>query len=567
MIALVITIIVLLILAGVTIITLTGENGILKRATKAGDETEKQTVTEELKLLITEARLGLINEKQITNPTIEDISAYIREKYGTEIDMTIIYRKTAIVEIDDSEITDIETGGKNKIEYAEIEYKGYVFILKGDLKIDEGQTSKETTETYTITYNLQGGKNEEDFPSKQIKEGRRILSKEPTKDGYKFKEWNTKADGSGTKYEVGGIFKEKQDTTLYAIWEAADYTVTFNATGGNAETTSKGVKYNEPYGALPSATKEGHDFVGWYTLESGGEKIEASTPYMVLGDQTLYAHWTLKQYTITYNANGGTGAPSEQKKTHGQALTLSTQVPTKTENEFLGWSKDKNATTAQYAKGANYTEEGNTILYAIWKAVPTAATKITTANYGESVNYSANGVTDWKVFHKDSTRVYIITSDYLLADKVPSIAGISKTGTYTINGTNRDNLIYGLKDATKWSVFVNGITGATATGSPTLELLIDSYNKKHNTNLNYTNSSTIDNTDTLYVPHSSYNNCNGFWLASTYPGVDYVWRVGYNGSVIAYLYNNFYTGVRPVVSLPSSVKAIKGSNGKWTFSN
>ena len=485
--------------------------------------------------------------------------------------MTIIYRKTAIVEIDDSEITDIETGGKNKIEYAEIEYKGYVFILKGDLKIDEGQTSKETTETYTITYNLQGGKNEEDFPSKQIKEGRRILAKEPTKDGYKFKEWNTKSDGSGTKYEVGEIFKEKQDTTLYAIWEASDYTVTFDATGGNAETTSKGVKYNEPYGALPSATKEGHDFVGWYTLESGGEKIEASTPYMVLGDQTLYAHWTLKQYTITYNANGGTGAPAEQKKTHGQALTLSTQVPTKTENEFLGWSKDKNATSAQYAKGANYTEEGNTILYAIWKAVPsTAATKITTANYGESVNYSANGVTDWKVFHKDNTRVYIITSDYLPVAKVPIISGISTTGAYGVYGSiNRDYLVNGLKDTTKWSVFVNGITGATATGSPTAELFMESYNKKHNINLNYTDRPTIDNTDTLYVPHSSsYNSCSGYWLASPdETSTKNVWRVYYDGNVNTNGYNIANYGVRPVVSLPTSVKAIKGSDGKWTFSN
>ena len=457
-----------------------------------------------------------------------------------------------------------------------IEYKGYVFILKGDLTIDEGQTSKETTETYTITYNLQDGKKEEDFPSKQIKEGRRIISKEPTKDGYKFKEWNTREDGSGTKYEVGGIYKEKQDTTLYAIWEASDYTVTFDATGGNTETPNKGVKYNEPYGALPSAKRDGHDFIGWYTLESGGEQIDASMLYKVLGNQTLYAHWTLRQYTITYNANGGTGAPAEQKKTHGQALTLSIQVPTKSESEFLGWSKDKNATSAQYAKGASYTEEGNAILYAIWKAVPsTAATKITTANYGESVNYSANGVTDWKVFHKDSTRVYIITSDYLLVSKLPTMSGIITTGTYGVRGSDklsRDQLLNVLKDKTKWSIFVNGITGATATGSPTAELFMESYNKKHNTNFNYLDKPTIDTTDTLYVPHSSeYNNCDGYWLASPHKdSSSHVWGTYYSNSSWKLSYFGYYydyKAIRPVVSLPSSVKAIKGSDGKWTFSN
>ncbi len=571
LIVLVITIIVLLILAGVTIITLTGENGILKRATKAGEETEKQTVTEELKLLITEARLGLLNEKQITNPTIEDVVKWIKDNYDTEIDMTILYRKTANVEIDDSEITDIETGGKNKIEYAEIEYKGYVFILKGDLTIDEGQTSKETTETYTITYNLQGGEDEKDFPSKQIKEGRRIIAREPVKLGNKFKSWNTREDGSGTTYEVGGIFKEKQNTTLYAIWEISEYTITFNYLGGVISTTSKGARYNESYGALPVTTKEGHDFLGWYTLESGGEKIDSSTLYKALGDQTLYAHWKLKQYTVTYDANGGTGAPEEQKKSYGQPLTLSTKVPKKSGNTFLGWAKDQNATIAQYQKGESYTENSDVKLWAIWQTWPVASSVITVANYGESVNYNGNGIIDWRILHKDTSHIYIITSEYLPTSSIPNINGMSKNETYCVGGSiNREEFIKVLNNTSLWTMFVNGINGATATATPTVELLIESYNKKHNTSLPTNVRQTIDNSDTLYVPHTSkFNKCDGIFLASPYSvDTEGVWRVNYNGLVFGsdpYYSSNY--GLRPVICMPSSVKAIKGSDGKWIFEN
>ena len=165
--------------------------------------------------------------------------------------------------------------------------------------------------------------------------------------------------------------------------------------------------------------------------------------------------------------------------------------------------------------------------------------------------------------------MYIITSDYLPVGKIPTISGIITSREYDVIGNSRDELVTGLKDTTKWNVFVNGITGAIATGSPTVELFMESYNKKYNTSLNYLDKPTIDNTDTLYVPHSgTYNNCNGIWLSSPYEDSHGdVWRVGYGGYVKADAYSGHNLGVRPVVSLPSSVKATKGSDGKWTFSN
>lgn len=76
--------------------------------------------------------------------------------------------------------------------------------------------------------------------------------------------------------------------------------------------------------------------------------------------------WT--SYKITYNANGGSGAPSSQTKWKDQTLTLSSTKPTRTGYSFLGWSTSSSATSATYSAGGNYTANAAATLYAVWKA-------------------------------------------------------------------------------------------------------------------------------------------------------------------------------------------------------
>ena len=89
----------------------------------------------------------------------------------------------------------------------------------------------------------------------------------------------------------------------------------------------------------------------------------------------MYAIWkqddsTVNTYTITYDANGGIGAPASQSKTHGVNVTLSTQIPTRDGYTFLGWNTDKNATVASYKVGAEYSVDANATLYAVWEENP-----------------------------------------------------------------------------------------------------------------------------------------------------------------------------------------------------
>ena len=142
-------------------------------------------------------------------------------------------------------------------------------------------------------------------------------------------------------------------------------TINFNANGGSVEIDKKVIGRNTSYGVLPTPTRAYHHFLGWYTAPTGGVEV---TPETVLSDDiTVYAHWQIYTYTISYNANGGSGAPGSQTKTHGVNLTLSSTKPTRTGYTFLGWSTSSSATSASYSAGGTFTTNADTTLYAVWK--------------------------------------------------------------------------------------------------------------------------------------------------------------------------------------------------------
>lgn len=74
-------------------------------------------------------------------------------------------------------------------------------------------------------------------------------------------------------------------------------------------------------------------------------------------------------YTVSYDANGGENAPTNQAKAHGDALTLSTVKPTRAGYEFKGWATSSNG-SVEYSAGAAYAENANVTLYAVWEAIP-----------------------------------------------------------------------------------------------------------------------------------------------------------------------------------------------------
>lgn len=147
------------------------------------------------------------------------------------------------------------------------------------------------------------------------------------------------------------------------------YSVSYNANGGSGAPSAQTKWYGETL-TLSSVkpTRTGYTFAGWNTNSSGtGTNYSAGGSYTGNAAVTLYAKWTAITYTVSYNANGGTGAPGNQTKTYGQTLTLSTTVPTRTNYNFKGWATSASATTPNYQPGGSYTANAAVTLYAVWE--------------------------------------------------------------------------------------------------------------------------------------------------------------------------------------------------------
>ncbi|MBR7042531.1 MAG: InlB B-repeat-containing protein, partial [Bacilli bacterium] len=213
-----------------------------------------------------------------------------------------------------------------------------------------------------------------------------------TKPGYMAKagaEWNTKANGTGTSYsqatkykvsDFANVSEGNKMVSLYVNWVPATYTITYNANGGSGAPSATTYTYATSGTVNLSTTvptRADYTFLGWSTSSTAtSATYSAGGAYNknVASNVTLYAVWRVNgaTYTINYNANGGSGAPSATSYIYSTSGTvnLSTTVPTRTGYTFLGWSTSSTATSATYSAGGAYSKNiaGNVTLYAVWKA-------------------------------------------------------------------------------------------------------------------------------------------------------------------------------------------------------
>lgn len=209
----------------------------------------------------------------------------------------------------------------------------------------------------------------------------------------------TRGTSAQTKYlyakltnvdRVGGTMYVNTTVSIPALTK---YTVSYNANGGSGAPSSQSKYYGKTLtlsSTKPSRT--GYTFKGWATSSSGSVAYASGASYTANASVTLYAVWQANTYTVKYNANGGTGAPSNQTKTHGVTLTLSSTKPTKssttsdgvtTTYTFKGWATSANSSTIAYTAGAKYTANASVTLYAVW------STTTTVTEY--DVVYNTNG--------------------------------------------------------------------------------------------------------------------------------------------------------------------------------
>lgn len=169
----------------------------------------------------------------------------------------------------------------------------------------------------------------------------------------------------------GNVTKSATKNVTFNVTVPAwtSYTVSYNANGGSGAPGSQ-TKWKDQVLTLSSTkpTRTGYSFLGWATSSSAtSATYSAGGKYTANSGATLYAVWKANTYTVSYNANGGTGAPSNQTKTYGVTLTLSNTKPTRANYNFKGWGTSASATTVAYSAGASYSANAATTLYAIWE--------------------------------------------------------------------------------------------------------------------------------------------------------------------------------------------------------
>jgi len=205
---------------------------------------------------------------------------------------------------------------------------------------DRSYEANYTIMTSTLTINPNGGlyNNSSDVITITKNYGETIQLSSPSKDGYTFKKWITSSneDYSSDEYTFNG-----EDETLTANYGVDIYNLTIYLDGG-----VDNVEYSNTYTiddviTLENPTKEGYTFIGWSGTDIDGLSMNVTISHMK-GDRTYTANYSINNYTLTINPNGGTynGSSNNTEITKAYNDTYTLETPVREGYTFTGWKID-----------------------------------------------------------------------------------------------------------------------------------------------------------------------------------------------------------------------------------
>ena len=220
---------------------------------------------------------------------------------------------------------------------------------------------------------------------------------------------------------IDGSYVATEDVVSKVYYEPNSYTITFDANGGSmnvndatvAKTSGK-LTFGDRYGNVSFGTssgfltpeRKGYTFEGWYTKVDGGDMVESSEVYQTAANTTLYAHWSINQYTVTYDywTNKGTSASVYQKSYDYQtAVDLSASAQKSDTNltgwEHIGWNTDADATTGL---SKFIIQDADVVLYAIYQK-DISVTQIEQTNSGAKTSVQTK-----RIYNKADTAEFIL---------------------------------------------------------------------------------------------------------------------------------------------------------------
>jgi uncharacterized repeat protein (TIGR02543 family)/LPXTG-motif cell wall-anchored protein len=216
-----------------------------------------------------------------------------------------------------------------------------------------------TPNEYDIIYHLDGGDNDSANPAKYTYDVGVASFEDATKDGYHFLGWYDAVEGGNRITNISSTATGTKD--LYAHW---DYTITYELDGGTNGANPTHYEFGTCISSFNPASKDGHDFQGWYDADTGGNKV-TNIPATAKEDKTLYARFTPSEYTIAYELDGGTNSTANPDSyTYGVGVP-SFEDATKDGYLFLGWFDAESG--GNTITDISDTTMGNQTLYAHFK--------------------------------------------------------------------------------------------------------------------------------------------------------------------------------------------------------
>lgn len=232
--------------------------------------------------------------------------------------------------------------------------------------------------------------------------------------------------GSGTQYDTAIFLASSATLTIVTN----EYTINYNKGANGTGTNVTDIKTHGTALTLRGAifSRTGYNQAGWSTSDGGSKAYNLSASYTANADATLYPYWQKITYQVSYNSNGGSGAPAAQTKEYGVNLTLSSTVPTRTNYIFQGWATSSSGAVA-YQPGGTYTANAAVTLYAIWKLSASTLSSVTS-----TVNIGSSGTASWNILNSGYTYKLEITCGSAPTVTV-NVAANTSSASFTIPTT------------------------------------------------------------------------------------------------------------------------------------
>ena len=263
-------------------------------------------------------------------------------------------------------------------------------------------------------------------------------------------QWSTSSSATGIIVgDFGDSYTPTSNITLYVRWTRITLTCTLIGNGGTPETQTLSAYYGSKI-TLPPVSREGYVFNGWYTASSGGTRVGGigDSYTLVPANVTLYAQWSYDEYTLTFDANGGTVSPTSKTLSYKQPYG-DLPTPTYSGYRFLGWYTSKTS-DIQVTSTTVHNSPSDVTIYAKWVKTYTVSFKFhgststdssQTYDTGTKINLPSGGSRQfydfdgWYTSQTGGTRVggsgdpYTVTADVTLHAQ-----WVNQTATITFNG-------------------------------------------------------------------------------------------------------------------------------------